>query len=440
MQYGQKLQYASLSDVGFRRRLNQDMFAVQVTSDAERWRKYGHLFLVADGMGGHAVGELASKIAAETVPHVYFKSNEESQGEALREAIEQANHAIHERGIQNPDFLNMGTTCTAAVLGANGVVFGHVGDSRGYRIRNGQIEQLTFDHSLQWELIRTGKLSVEEVQLRQPRNVITRSLGPSASVTVDIEGPFPVLEGDTYLLCSDGLPTHVSDEEIGIVAANLPVSEASRLLSHLANLRGGTDNTTIVLFRIGETGTGHEIPMLPEPKRPEPSREQHTTQSIWWPLLAAWSVACLFAFGAMAYGFGHSDWGRNLIGLSALTGEAACLYWLRSRKQPSKLRAKANQASSPPYQTAPAILTEEFLSVLTGLEQDLQRTAQDEAWEIDWKRYNHAVQQAQLHTEKHQLHEALNSLTVAVDMLMLGFHRFRRQRMLKKPPEKQPRD
>ncbi|WP_166827440.1 PP2C family protein-serine/threonine phosphatase [Thalassoroseus pseudoceratinae] len=435
MQHGRKIQYASLSDVGFRRRLNQDTFAVQIASDAKRWQEFGHLFLVADGMGGHAVGELASKIAAETVPHVYFKSTGESRGEALRDAIEQANHAIHERGTQNPDFLNMGTTCTAAVLGPDGVLFGHVGDSRGYRIRNGQIEQLTFDHSLQWELIRTGKLSAEEVQLRQPRNVITRSLGPSANVNVDIEGPFPVQEGDTYLLCSDGLPTHVSDEEIGIVAANLPVAEASRLLSHLANLRGGTDNTTVVIFRIGET-TSQNV-LIPQP---EPLREKSAHSSNWWPLLAAWSVACFFAFGAMAYGFGHPDWGRNLIGLSALTGEAACLYWLRSRNQPQQPKSKPNQASSAPYQTAPAILTEEFLSVLTGLEQELQRTAEDEAWEIDWKRYNHAVQQAQSATEKLQLQQALDSLSVAVDVLMLGVHRFRRQRMLKKPPQKQPHD
>lgn len=439
MQYGQRIQYASLSDVGFRRRLNQDTFAVQIATDAERWQTYGHLFLVADGMGGHAVGELASKIAAETVPHVYFKSAAESRGEALKDAIEQANHAIHERGVQNPDFLNMGTTCTAAVLGPDGVLFGHVGDSRGYRIRQGRIEQLTFDHSLQWELIRTGKLSVEEVQLRQPRNVITRSLGPSASVNVDVEGPFPVQEGDTYLLCSDGLPTHVSDEEIGIIVAHLPVAEASRLLSHLANLRGGTDNTTVVLFRIGDTPSGEFALEQPEPKRSD-SSEEPERHSNWWPLLAAWSVAGLFALGAMAYGVGYADWGRNLIGLSALTGEAACLYWLRSRSPSVPPKTRPNQASSPPYQTASAILTEEFLSELTSLEEDLQRTAQDEEWEIDWKRYQNAVQQAAAHTEKRQLQQALNSLTVAVDVLMLGVHRFRRQRMLKKPPQKQPHD
>src|SRR4029079_4619457 len=136
------------------------------------------------------------------------------------------------------------TTCSVLVLSPQGAVIGHVGDSRVYRIRGQRLAQLTFDHSLQWELIRQGKLAQEEIFLKEPRHVITRSLGPEEKVQIDIEGPHGVFPGDTYVLCSDGLTGHVSDAEIGAVAGSLRPAEASRLLVNLANLRGGSDNIT----------------------------------------------------------------------------------------------------------------------------------------------------------------------------------------------------
>ena len=123
----------------------------------------------------------------DTAPHTFYKSQHPELGDALREAIETANHAIHERGTLNRDFERMGTTCSMLVLGPAGAVIGHVGDSRVYRVNHGTISQLTFDHSLQWELIRQGRMKPEDVFLHQPRNVITRSLGPEPEVDVDIE-------------------------------------------------------------------------------------------------------------------------------------------------------------------------------------------------------------------------------------------------------------
>ncbi len=195
MFWEQPVEYASISDVGFRRQMNQDAYAVQICPERETWEKFGHLFVVCDGMGGHAVGELASKIAIDTIPLAFFKSRESSTEEALKKAIEQANTNIYSRGSQNHDFERMGTTCSSLALTSRGAIIGHVGDSRVYRVRGDKIEQLTFDHSLQWELLKQGKMSPEEIFLKEPRNVITRSLGPIPDVRVDIEGPHPIGAG-----------------------------------------------------------------------------------------------------------------------------------------------------------------------------------------------------------------------------------------------------
>jgi protein phosphatase len=258
MYWEQKVEYAALSDIGVRRHNNQDSYAVQIAGDREQWSDRGHLFLVADGMGGHAVGELASKIAADTIPHTYHKLREQDVGPALKAAVVAGNATINARGEMNRDFTRMGTTCTTLVLAPKGAWIAHVGDSRAYRIRGERIEQLTFDHSLQWELLRQGKMSPEDIFRFEPRNVITRSLGPSPTVNVDMEGPFPIRPGDAYLLCSDGLSSLVKDEEIGIAVRELPPTEACCLLVDLANLRGGPDNITRAR-RLRSTGCGRSL-------------------------------------------------------------------------------------------------------------------------------------------------------------------------------------
>jgi len=249
-----KLEQAGLTDVGVRRSHNQDAFAVLTASEPETWRERGHLLLVADGMGAHAVGELASKISADIIPHTYQKHVEQGPPQALRRAFLEANRAIHERGLQNPEFRNMGTTTTVLVLRPEGAWVGHVGDSRVYRIRAGMIEQLSYDHSLHWEMARRQRVDPSQIK-GVPSNVIVRSLGPDAAVRIDIEGPHEVLPGDIYLLCSDGLSGQVSDVEMGAIVNALPLFEACRFLVDLANLRGGPDNITIVLGKIPGTPT-----------------------------------------------------------------------------------------------------------------------------------------------------------------------------------------
>src|SRR5262245_1630446 len=245
------IDHPSLTDVGIRRSHNQDNHAVMLANEPEQWQRNGHVFVVADGMGAHAVGELASELAANIIPHAYQKYAAEGARPALEKAFFEANTTIHTRGQQNREFQGMGTTSSALLLRPDGAWIGHVGDSRVYRVRHATIEQLSFDHSLAWELAR--RQGVNPARLEGiPTNVIVRSLGPEPVVDVDVEGPHPIHQGDVFVLCSDGLSNPLADEEIGAVVGVLAPAEACRFLVDLANWRGGPDNITVLVVRVGE--------------------------------------------------------------------------------------------------------------------------------------------------------------------------------------------
>ena len=244
------LEHAALSDIGLRRGNNQDSYGLQMAGNEEQWQRRGHLFLVADGMGAHAAGELASKLAVDTVTLSYFKVPDSNAPDALRQSVVAANHKIHTTGEENIDFKGMGTTCSALLVLPQGAVAAQVGDSRVYRLRGNRLEQLSRDHSLVWEMMVNSRLAEHELPAYVPKNIITRSLGPSADVQVDLEGPFPLAVGDKFLVCSDGLSGQVTDDELGVVMGVLPPQEASRALIDLANLRGGPDNITLIIVHI----------------------------------------------------------------------------------------------------------------------------------------------------------------------------------------------
>jgi len=249
--WNKSLQHAAVSDIGMRRANNQDSCSVVLASDVENWYSRGHMFIVADGMGAHAAGELASKLAVDGIPHLYHKHYDLSPPEALQKAIQDTNIEVHRRGEANPDFQHMGTTASVLVLLPQGALVAHIGDSRIYRLRGEKLRQLTFDHSLVWEMKAAGELP-EGVDVGEvaPKNVITRSLGPNARVKIDFEGPYPVAVGDTFLLCSDGLTGRVEDDEIAAFLAHLPPKEAAQALVDLANVRGGPDNITVVIVKV----------------------------------------------------------------------------------------------------------------------------------------------------------------------------------------------
>ena len=259
---------AAATDTGLRRTNNQDSYTIVRAPHAEAWRQRGHVFLVADGMGAHAVGELASKMACDLIPHNYMKARVGTSSEAIVKTFRDVSALIHSKATANREFQGMGTTCSALLLLPEGALIAHVGDSRVYRIRGRQIDQLSFDHSLVWELVRRNHLTQEQAKLSVPKNVITRSLGPEAEIEVDVEGPLAVELGDVFLLCSDGLSGPVEDNELGVFAGNFHPRDACRYLINLANLRGGLDNITVLIVRIGPwiDPDSAEIPQQPDEK------------------------------------------------------------------------------------------------------------------------------------------------------------------------------
>jgi protein phosphatase len=232
-------QTATLTDTGRRRRHNEDAFVAEPP-----------LFAVADGMGGAQAGELASSLAAAAL-----KDSQEPGGGGegrVDELIQQANRRVYERQSQDAAASGMGTTMTVALVEDGRVAFGHVGDSRAYLIRGGALEQLTEDHSLVAELVRSGKLSPEEAEGHPQRSVITRALGTDPDVDVDTFS-VETKPGDLFLICSDGLTSMVDDETIlEEVARNRhDLKSAAKALVRAANKGGGEDNITVVFFEIG---------------------------------------------------------------------------------------------------------------------------------------------------------------------------------------------
>ena len=232
----------SLTDVGRQRSSNEDNFFE------------GHprvpILAVADGMGGARAGEVASQMAVE----VFAEMGADGEGpEKLLEAIaKEANRRIYELAQKDESRAGMGCTLTAAFVGDGEITIGHVGDSRAYRLRGEELEQLTSDHSLVEELVRQGKLTAEEAEVHPQRSIITRALGPEPDVEVD-SFTHSAKPDDVYLLCSDGLTGMVQDERIAkILLARSSLKQAAEALIAAANENGGRDNITVVLFRLGE--------------------------------------------------------------------------------------------------------------------------------------------------------------------------------------------
>lgn len=237
------IETASLTDVGQRRASNQDAFGELVAASGAR------LLIVADGMGGHAGGATASRVAVETIEEVVGRSTDAPEM-LLRMALEAANHRVHEEAQKDASLSGMGTTGVAMLFQPDGSAWvAHVGDSRAYRLRDGSLEQLTPDHSLVAELERRGMITAEEAQVHPRRNEVLRSIGVEPEVEVDV-AQVDARAGDQYLLCSDGLSGVVGDEEIAAELLRAPPEVAARRLVDTANERGGPDNITVQIARV----------------------------------------------------------------------------------------------------------------------------------------------------------------------------------------------
>jgi protein phosphatase len=244
------------------------------------------VFIVSDGMGGEANGEVASALAVETVADycqasldnpqaplaVETRSGLSARTNRLASALNLANRRIYESALQHPEQRGMGATIVAAWAEGSLLSIAHVGDSRIYLLRGGELQQLTADHSLVAEQVRSGLISKQQAEVSELQNVLTRALGPHAEVLIDA-AEHPLQPGDAIALCTDGLTRMISDEELASVVATHPApQDAADRLVELANENGGTDNITVIVVRIAPepdglidklkrwTGTGEKKP------------------------------------------------------------------------------------------------------------------------------------------------------------------------------------
>jgi PPM family protein phosphatase len=406
------LQTVALSDVGMRRTTNQDSQTLVVADTAEIYRERGHFLMVADGMGAHAAGELASKLAVEGVPHLYFKHKELSPPEALQRAIQETNTEINRRGMANADFHNMGTTASILLLLPQGALAAHIGDSRVYRLRGDTVHQLTFDHSLQWELKASGQLPEgTDISAVVPKNVITRSLGPNPTVQIDLEGPHPIQQGDVYLLCSDGLTGRVEDAELGAILASVPPAEAGQALIDLANLRGGPDNCTVLIARV----TGPEAATGPNSGEPLRMGGSHTVRTV-HP--AVWIVAgvCLLAAIILAL-LGMFIPAGVALAAAAVAGIFGAVQRYHGYTGGTEF-GRGRMLGRGPYTSAVCPPSGELAQSLAGTLDELRDAAREGDWTINWQPLDESCRAAIQATHAKKFSEAIRHYCRGISYVM----------------------
>ncbi len=241
------------TDLGCVRENNEDKFEFFQPEDEDVLATKGSFYGVADGMGGHAAGQIASELALKTTIKAYYADSSPIVEESLRASIQQANGLIYDAARAISERNGMGTTITALVVRGEEAYIAQVGDSRCYRLRGNRIEQLTDDHSWVNEQVKRGALTAEEAEMSPFKNVITRSIGNAPSVDVDIFIE-ELEEGDQFLLCSDGLSNEVTPDEMRDAMKRSAPSQAAWDLVDLALQRGGRDNCTVLILKIRDIG------------------------------------------------------------------------------------------------------------------------------------------------------------------------------------------
>jgi len=266
------------TDIGRKREINEDSYAV--LRAAELGNKLDGLFVVADGMGGGRGGDIASSLVAQAVPEAVHEFLYDRTGDTapidtvhlLRDALLRANGRVWMRGVERSELRGMGTTCVAAIVQGNRITLGNVGDSRAYLLRDGKLSQMTEDHSEVWQQVKAGTMTREQAGRSKFRNRITKAIGLSPDVKPDVE-QFTLQEGDTVLLCTDGLTTEVSDAEIARLLASVPeAQETCNRLVAAALRNGGSDNITVVVLRYGTF-----TPIAPPEASPESEDDELPT-------------------------------------------------------------------------------------------------------------------------------------------------------------------
>ncbi|HEV2178248.1 MAG TPA: PP2C family serine/threonine-protein phosphatase [Terriglobia bacterium] len=245
------IELANLTDIGCARTENEDYYGYAEPEDDGEFLRRGRLAVVADGMGGYEGGQIASGLAVDVVRDTYLHDSSGDPQDSLAAALANAHAAIQDYAAEHPELRGMGTTCTAVALLDGHLSYGHVGDSRLYRIRSGAITRLTQDQTYVNRLLEQGLITPEEAATHPERNVLTSALGMEGAVPAEFpEAPIAVAPGDTFLICTDGLHGLVSDDEmLSAVTGNTP-QEACRQLVEMAKSRGGHDNITLQILRV----------------------------------------------------------------------------------------------------------------------------------------------------------------------------------------------
>lgn len=269
--------FGMASHQGLVRRENQDAWGKFPEQNFDLAQSHGHLFVVADGLGGHQGGKVASALAVNTLAEFFRNTPDLAPAEFWRGAFDAANQRIFTQSFQDMNLHGMGTTCSAILMKANRLSFAHVGDSRIYRLRNQELQQLTTDHTLQQERLPPAAPGEE----RRRITVITRALGTQPVVEIDCEVDMALAEGDCFILCSDGLYSEVNETAIQQVVQNHPPPAACEKLIELANANGGRDNVTVGVIKI--VSLNDKMPaMSPTAGPPAAMAATVDLQRRWW--------------------------------------------------------------------------------------------------------------------------------------------------------------
>lgn len=251
MQIRPGVELASLTDVGCQRQNNEDRYGYWEAASDEQFERSGRLAIVADGMGGYEGGQEASRIAVETVEELYSHGSTEDPQSLLASGMQAAHRRILDYADRHPQNRGMGTTCTAISIVGDRLFFAHVGDSRLYRLRGDRLSRLSRDHSYVSRLVESGAIRAEDAESHPQRHILTAALGAGQEITPDVPAePVGLASEDTVLLCTDGLWSMVSDDELQqTISATAPLA-ACHSLVEMAKRRGGPDNITLQILRI----------------------------------------------------------------------------------------------------------------------------------------------------------------------------------------------
>jgi serine/threonine protein phosphatase PrpC len=410
------VRWAAQTDVGVKRSHNQDAFGAQPAVDKHGWEAHGHVFVVADGMGGHAVGEKASAKAVRDIPFLYMKHAREGVIPALRRAFQETNAGIYAIGQENPEFRGSGTTSTALIVRPEGVWVGHVGDSRAYRIRGGKCEQLTFDHSWVWEIAK--RQGIDPDQLGDfKKNVNIRSLGPDPEVEVDIEGAHAWQPGDAYLLCSDGLTNEVTPDEIGAVVTTMTPDDAVRFLINLANLRGGKDNITVLIVQVPGRGGKKD-------SKSSGGGAKKRLSSIPWPFPVL-AVGCAMALLSLLMHKGEVMGAIPLFLLAATTiGVGLVGLVAHLRNQPTHVaEVDVGPRELNVYKQHECPITRGLIDRFGQMEAMLSERMRGANVETDWPKYQKLFGAAEAESKKGDTPAALQARCRSLLFLAEAYHR-----------------